>query len=70
MSVFELNKDQMEELKQSYLCDLLYQKENRTPSYGELAAAGELVSNETVFSVYSGVVFSNDDFLCSAGRED
>lgn len=70
MSVFELKKDQLDELKQSYLCDLLSRKENRTPYYGELAAAGELVSNETVFSAYSGVEFSNDDFFCSAGRAD
>lgn len=70
MSVYELNKDQMEELKQSYLSDLLCRKENRTPYYGELAAADEMVSNEAIFNAYSGVEFSSDDFFCSAGKED
>lgn len=69
MSVTELNREQLEELKQSYLCDSLEREENRTPYYGELAAAGDLVSDEAVFGAYAGVVFSPDDFFCSAGKE-
>ncbi len=35
------------------------------PSYGELAIADELVSDEQVEEEYGGVCFTPDDFFCS-----
>ena len=69
MNVHELNADQMLELKQDYLCE----KNDRAgigTSYGELADADELVSDEEIVAEYSGYDFGNDDFFCTAGMED
>lgn len=57
MDVHELNRDQLIQLKQSILCD-----NDRNVSYGELAAADELVTDEDVFTRYAGVNFVEDDF--------
>lgn len=71
-TVNELSPDQMQELAQSYLCDHYadYNPEaaaaNEGPSWGELAAALEIVGRETLANEYVGVVFSPDDFLTSA----
>lgn len=35
------------------------------PSYGELAIADELVSDEQVEEEYRDVCFTSDDFFCS-----
>lgn len=69
MTVKELSRDQLSELKQRYLDDKIQQEEGRTPYMGELANADELVSDEAVFAAYEGVVFSCDDFVCTAGQE-
>lgn len=60
MNVRELSREQLIELKQGYLT----QKGN--PSYGELAAADELVPDETIFEEYSATEFTPDDFVCAA----
>ena len=57
MDVHELNRDQLVQLKQSILCD----REQGT-SYGELAAADELVTDEEVFNKFTGISFTEDDF--------
>lgn len=67
MDVFELSHEQMEELKQAYLCEHLLEVEDRTPSWGELALADEIVSNTMIFEQYAGVIFSEDDFFCTMG---
>ena len=61
MTVRELNRDQLAELKQRMVNDEIYESEGRTPSYGELAEA-ESVPDEKVFEKYEGVEFSDDDF--------
>lgn len=66
MTVRQLNRDQLTELKQRMVSDEIYESEGRTPSYGELAEA-ESVPDEKVFEKYEGVEFSNDDF-CTAGK--
>ena len=66
MNVRELSKDQLLELKQSILTERNYANGEGT-SYGELAEADSLVSDEEVFAMYDGTVFSDDDFLCTAG---
>lgn len=67
MTVRQLNRDQLTELKQRMVNDEIYESEGRTPSYGELAEA-ESVPDEKVFEKYEGVEFSNDDFFCTAGK--
>lgn len=66
MTVSELSRDQLTELKQRMVSDEIYESEGRTPSYGELSEA-ESVPDEKVFEKYEEVEFSNDDF-CTAGK--
>ena len=58
MSVYELSKNQLIELKQNYLCEV-----QKNVSYGELCDADNIVSDEEIFSEYVNVEFSKDDFL-------
>ena len=60
MSVYELNKNQLIELKQNYLCEV-----QKNVSYGELCDADNIVSDEEVFQVYSCTDFSSEDFMCA-----
>lgn len=62
MTVRELAKDQLIELKQHMLC------QQGSPSYGELADADELISDESAFAEFDGTEFTEDDFFCSAGQ--
>ena len=57
MDVHELNREQMIQLKQAILCE-----RDAGTSYGELAAADELVTDEEVFMQYGGTNFVEDDF--------
>ena len=66
MTVRQLNRDQLTELKQRMIDDEIYEKEGRGASYSELAEA-ESVPDEKVFEKYDGVEFSNDDF-CTEGK--
>ena len=66
MTVHELSRDQLMELKQRMIDDGIYEKEERNASYGELAEA-ESAPDEKVFEKYEGVEFSNDDFY-TAGK--
>lgn len=66
MTVRELNRDQLTELKQRMVSDEIYESEGRTPSYGELADA-ENISDEKVFERYDGIEFVPDDFF-TAGQ--
>lgn len=84
MTVYELNRDQLVELKQHYLetlsdegClnEVLYDdaeadEDSEGVSYEELANADELVPDDVVFSNYEDIDFSEDDFSCSADGED
>ena len=67
MSVYELSRDQITELKQTYLTNHLLEVEDRQPSWGELANADEIVSDAMVFETYDGVNFCDYDFCCSCG---
>ena len=64
--VRDLSRDQLSELKQSFLFDRVVENGD-APSYGELADADETISDEAVFAAYEGTVFSPDDFCCSVG---
>ena len=60
MTVMELNREQLTELKQNYYCNVVH--ENEGVSYEELIAIDELVSDEEVFEFYDGTYFVDDDF--------
>lgn len=64
MTVYDLNEDQLAELKQRYYAD----KTGRDLSYDELANIDELVSWKEIREAYKHVDFVSDDFFCSAGK--
>ena len=69
-TVYQLTPDQLEELAQAYLCEHYHEynpdaAELEGPSYGELAAALDIVGREALEEEYSGTVFSSDDFFCN-----
>ena len=75
MDVTELTRDQLAELKQSYLIELDDEgtlkeiADMDCVSWGDLANADEIVPDYVVFHHYDGVLFSEDDFSCTAGME-
>lgn len=62
MKVTELSRDELTELKTRYYSDLLDRK-GETPSYGELSAIDELVTDEEVYQEYADVDFVEEDFF-------
>ena len=58
MSVYELSKNQLIELKQNYLCEV-----QKNVSYGELCDTDNIISDEEIFNEYGNVEFSEDDFF-------
>lgn len=69
MTVYELNRDQLEELKQHYLTENM-DEQGYGISYDVLANADDIISDERIFEIYEGVDFVPDDFFCSAGQEE
>lgn len=63
MDVTELNRDQLIELKLSYLEEVIGEE----PSWYDLALVDDIVSDDYVFEKESGTNFVVDDFFCSAG---
>lgn len=58
MAIDELTASQREQLKITVLEDVL----GHEPSYGEIAWADELVSDEYIEEEFAGVDFVEDDF--------
>lgn len=74
-TVYQLTPDQLEELAQAYLCDHYHEynpnaAELEGPSYGELAAALDIVGRETLEEEYADTTFTVDDFFCSAPQPE
>ena len=67
MNVRELNRNQLNELKEHYLTQKLY-NENKDVSYGELLESHN-ISDSVIFDEYDGINFYNDDFTCTSGME-
>lgn len=65
MTFDELSKDQKYELKQRILISR-DDKNPEGPSYGELADADNIVSDDEARKWAEGIEFSPDDFWCSA----
>ena len=74
MTVHELSRDQLIELKQYYLEQLadegtfaeILDVDYNEPSYSDLANADEIVPDCVIFKNYEDVFFVNDDFFCTA----
>ena len=60
MSVKDLTREQLIELKQRY-----YIERNENVSYGELADIDNLVSDDEIFEEYGDITFVAEDFLCN-----
>lgn len=69
MTVKELNRDQLIELKQDYL-EKWAQETCERLSWEDLANADDEIPDEWVYEYYADYEFTNDDFCCTAGMED
>ncbi len=65
MSVYELNKEQMTELKSRCFTDYIYETENRDVFLSELANTDNIISDDDIYENYGDIDFSEDDFFCS-----
>ena len=65
MTIYDLNEDQLQELKQRYYIE----KTGRDLSYEEMNNIDRLVSWKEIRDAYSGVEFVQDDFFSSDGEE-
>lgn len=78
MTVRELSRDQLVELKGNYMAELVNEgafaevmgRDYDEPSYGDYADADEIISDEFIFEHYGHYDFCNDDFFCTAGQEE
>lgn len=76
MTVRELNRDQLHELKRTYYSDLVNEGTSaevigvniNEPSYEMIVSIDEYVSDEFIYEHYDGYSFTEDDFFCSAER--
>ena len=66
MTVYDLNRDQLIELKQRYYIENV----NKNPSYGELMDIDDLVSDKEVYDEYSHIDFVPEDFFASSSDEE
>ena len=64
MTVYELNRDELNQLKEDYVTEMAI-KEDRDICMGELLDAHYEVADETIFEFYEGVEFVKEDFWCN-----
>ena len=62
MTIQDLSRDQLVELKQAYISGQNSEK-NCGTSYGELADADKIVPDSEIFALFGDVEFSVDDFV-------
>lgn len=78
MTVLDLNRDQLIELKNSYMVQLADEGvfaevmgvDYDEPSCEDVSCADERIPDEVIFEHYDGIDFTPDDFFCSAGEEE
>ena len=63
MTIYDLNREQIIQVKQDYLTEHLYEVEGRGPSYGELVDADTIVPDWIILEAYACYDFSDDDFF-------
>ena len=61
MTVQELNREQLEQLKRQYYDD----RHPEGVSYGDLADVDRLVTMDELREEYGGTIFTPEDFLCN-----
>lgn len=74
MNVHELSREQLQELKGSYLAELVNEgtfaeivgRDYDEPAYSDLADIDNVVPDDVIFRQYEGIDFVLDDFFCSA----
>ena len=77
MYVRDLNREQIEELKVNYLCELADEgsfasvtgKDYDSPSMEDIANADSIVSDEVIYENYEGINFTEEDFSEGEGGE-
>lgn len=72
MNVTELSREQLIEMKQTYLMELEDCGEYEDvvgANWDELTNADELVSDDIIFDKYADTIFTDDDFWCSMTAE-
>lgn len=75
MTVYDLNREQLTELKQAYYSELVNEgtfgeiigRDYDEPSYYDLAMIDEIISDEFICEHYAGCIFTEDDFFCTCG---
>lgn len=65
MTVQELTRDQLSELKAAYIIELANEGERPAPSWAEMAFADLIITDEEIFDRYAGTCFVDEDFACS-----
>lgn len=65
MTVYELNKDELTELKIQY-----YSKSHPDYSYGEMSSINSLVTDKEIYEEYNNTTFTLDDFFCSSDNKE
>lgn len=71
MTVHELNREQLIQMKQNYLCQLadcgefaeIVGVDYDCPSWKDLADADEIVPDDVIFRNYDDVYFTEEDFV-------
>lgn len=66
MTVRDLNREQLNELKETYATQLA-ETDQEVIGYEGLSNATE-IPDEVIFNHYEGITFSEDDFFCSCGK--
>lgn len=69
MSVKELNRNQLNELKQNYFYSDDYDEKITTSTGLPVLFAGD-IPDQVIFDLFEGVDFVNDDFFCTAGKDE
>ena len=78
MTVFQLNEDQLSELKSKLWFDNIclsseeFTEANGEPATEEIESAicPDSISDETVYHFFDGIDFVVDDFFCTTGMYD
>lgn len=66
MTVRELNREQLDELKVNYVFDQ-FAKNDDYPAYSDILYAPK-IADETIFKAYNDIEFVEDDFFCGKGE--
>ena len=65
MTVYDLNREQLAELKQNYLIEVA-ESEGDSVDYATLSRADDIISDERIYELYADTTFVPEDFSSSA----